>query len=196
VTRALLVVLLFTPFASRLLASDFDAEVIAEMNFARTQPRDYALVVAERGPAIGNGARAVAETVRFLQKQKAVPALSSSPGLTQSALGHVLDTGSRGTKGHVGSDGSHVNRRANRFGEWEGRIAENISYGRLSARDSVVLLLVDEGVRDFAHRYNIFQGDFRYVGVASGPHAISGLMVVTDFAAGYRERAGVSFVAR
>jgi len=131
-----------------------------------------------------------------MQKQRAIPPLASSAGLTQSAFSHVLDTGPKGMRGHVGSDGSHVNRRADRFGEWEGRVAENISYGDLSAQDTVVLLLIDEGVRDFAHRYNIFQRDFRHVGVASGPHATAKLMVVTDFAAGYRERVGTSVVAR
>jgi uncharacterized protein YkwD len=197
VIRALFsAVLLLSPLVGRLLASDFDAEVLAEMNLARTQPRAYAEIVAARGPAIGNSPRAVDETVRFLQKQKAVPALSSSPGLIQSALSHVLDTGPKGIRGHVGSDGSHVNRRADRFGQWEGRIAENISYGRLSAQDTVVLLLVDEGVRDFAHRYNIFRSEFRRVGVASGAHATAGLMVVTDFAASYRERVDASVVAR
>ena len=190
------VLLLIAPFAGRLFAGDFDAQVLAEMNRARTQPQAYAQIVAERGPAIGNSSRAVAETVHFLQKQKAIPPLASSAGLTQSAFSHVLDTGPKGMRGHVGSDGSHVNRRADRFGEWEGRVAENISYGDLSAQDTVVLLLIDEGVRDFAHRYNIFQRDFRHVGVASGPHATAKLIVVTDFAAGYRERVGTSVVAR
>jgi uncharacterized protein YkwD len=189
VTRTLLfTVLLLGSVIGSALGSEFDAQVFAEMNLARTQPASYAKVVAARGPAIGNSPRAVKEAVRFLQKQKGMPALNPSSGLSQAALAHVLDCGPRGIKGHVGSDGSHVNRRADRFGQWVDRVAENISFGQLSARDTIVLLIVDEGVGDRAHRHNIFQRDFRFVGVASGPHASTGLMVVTDFAAGYRER--------
>jgi hypothetical protein len=188
--------LLLSTLAGSLLASDFDSQVLSEMNLARTRPGAYAEIVAERGPVIGNSSGAITEAVRFLENQKPGRALTTSPGLTQAALSHVLDCGTRGIKGHVGSDGSHVNRRANRFGQWEGRIAENISYGQLSARDTVVLLLIDEGVRDRGHRQNIFQRDFRLVGVASGAHATFGLMVVTDFAATYRERLGPSVAAR
>jgi len=189
-------VLLLSTLTGSVLASDFDSQVFSEINLARTHPGAYAGIVAERGRAIGNSSGAISETVRFLEKEKPAPALITSPGLTQAALSHVLDCGPRGIKGHVGSDGSHVNRRADRFGQWEGRIAENINYGQLSARDTVVLLLVDEGVRDRGHRQNIFQRDFRLVGVASGAHATFGLMVVTDFAASYRERFSSSVAAR
>jgi uncharacterized protein YkwD len=193
---------LFTPLlllglaGGSLFAADYDEEVLAEMNFARTQPRVYAQIVAERGAAIGNSPRAVAEAVRYLRKQKAVAALAISSGLTQAALSHVLDCGPRGIRGHRGSDGSHVSRRADRFGRWDGRIAENISYGRFSPRDTVVFLIIDEGVGDRGHRLNIFQKDFRRVGIASGAHATYGLMVVTDFAAEYRERYGVPVASR
>jgi uncharacterized protein YkwD len=186
VIRRLLFAALFS-FSSLSLAQSYDDTLFAEINLARTQPQVYAQIVAERGPAIGNGARAVAETVRFLQKQRPVAALSLSPGLTQAALGHVLDTGPRGVKGHAGSDGSHVNKRVDRFGRWDGRVAENLCYGRLDAREMIVCLIIDEGVRDYYHRRNIFEKSFRHIGVASGPHATMGMMMCSDFAAKYTE---------
>jgi uncharacterized protein YkwD len=188
--------LLISSSVAGLSIQDFDDQVFAEMNLARTQPRVFAQIVAERGVTIGNSPAAIAEAVRFLRKQKPVPPLTISYGLTQAALSHVLDCGPRGIKGHRGSDGSRVNRRADRFGRWEGRIAENISYGRFSPRDTIVFLIIDEGVGDRGHRLNIFQRDFRRVGVASGGHATYGSMVVTDFAAGYRDRFGSSVASR
>lgn len=165
-------------------------ELIAEMNLARTQPAAYADIVAARGAAAGGSARSVAEAVRFLRKQSPVAPLVRSAGLTQAALAHVLDTGPRGVKGHRGSDGSNVSKRASRFGRWDVRIGENILYGRASARDVIVALIVDEGVSDRYHRRNIFERSFRHVGAAAGPHSTYGAMFVTDFAAVYRDASG------
>jgi uncharacterized protein YkwD len=186
VIRSLFSAALFS-LASGALAQSYDDQLFSEINLARTQPQTYARIVAERGPAIGNSARAVAETVRFLQKQKPVAALALSQGLTLAAQDHVQDTAPRGIKGHAGSDGSRVNRRADRYGRWDGRIAENLCYGRLSARDMIVCLIIDEGVRDLYHRRNIFEKSFRFVGVASGAHATMGYMMCSDFAAKYTE---------
>jgi uncharacterized protein YkwD len=189
VIRAVLLSLLFAlPFAGR--AAETSADVVAEMNLARTQPQMYAQIVAQRAPSLGNSPRAIEEAVRFLKKQHPAAPLTVSQGLSQAALSHVLDTGMRGSKGHRGSDGSNVANRASRFGRWDVRIGENIFYGRIGARDAVVALIVDEGVRDRYHRYNIFEKAFRFAGAAVGPHAGFGSMVVTDFAAVYQEGTG------
>lgn len=173
--------------ASPAFAQSYDDTLFAEINLARTQPQAYARIITERGPAIGNSAKAVTDAVRFLEKQKPVASLSFSPGLTQAALSHVLDTGPRGIKGHAGTDGSRVTKRVDRFGRWDVRVAENLCYGRLGARDMIVCLIVDEGVRDLYHRRNIFDKSFRHIGVASGPHATMGYMMCSDFAAKYTE---------
>lgn len=170
--------------------ADTGAELIAEMNLARTQPAAYAQIVATRGAAMRNSPAAIEEAVRFLRKQRPIGALVQSPGLTQAALAHVLDTGPRGIKGHRGSDGSNCSKRAGRFGRWDVRIGENIFYGRVSARDAIVALIIDEGVGDRYHRRNIFEKAFRYAGGAAGQHAGYGAMFVTDFAAVYREADG------
>jgi hypothetical protein len=168
-------------------AGDTSSEFIAEMNLARTQPQVYARIVAQRGPAMGCSPRDVAEAVRFLEKQRPLHAFVHSPGLSQAALAHVLDTGPRGIRSHRGSDGSSVSRRAARFGRWDLRVGENIYFGRGSARDAVVALIVDQGVRSRGHRRNIFDKGYRYAGAATGGHAMYGGMAVTDFAAVYQE---------
>ena len=77
--------------------------------------------------------------------------------------------------------------RANRHGRWTGKIGENISYGRSDARDVVVQLIVDDSLRSRAHRENIFDPEFRIVGVACGEHSTYRAMCVTTFAHGYDE---------
>jgi uncharacterized protein YkwD len=180
VTRFIHVIALL--FATAASAADSAAEVLAEMNFARTQPQAYAQIVAQSARRGREGDRSIKEAVRFLQKARPLPPLIDSGGLRASALAHVLDSGSRGTRGHQGSDGSHTWDRIERYGRWSGLVGENILYGVASPRDAVVALIVDDGVRGRKHRENIFRKNFRLVGIASGPHATAGSVLVTDFA--------------
>jgi uncharacterized protein YkwD len=169
------------------LAGAVERTVLQEMNLARTQPQTYAAIVASRAPVLGISQKALAEALRFLQKQKPAEALIESEGLARAALTHVFDTGPRGIKGHRGSDGSRVTHRADRFGRWDQLIGENLIYGKGTPRDWIVSLIVDEGVGDRYHRGNIFKREFRFVGIAAGAHATAGQMLVTDFAAKYHE---------
>ncbi len=173
-------------------AVDLAAQVREEINLARTAPRQYAQIVAVRSAGQRRlGSRgAVEEAVRFLQKVSPLPALARCPGLDGAALLHVLDQGPAGARGHRGTDGSSPWKRMARFGQWSGRAAENIAYGQRDARDIVVALIVDDGVRDRGHRQNIFGREFRLAGIACGPHAAYGRMCVMDFAAEFTEDDG------
>jgi uncharacterized protein YkwD len=186
--------LLLPILAASAFGGSVECSVLQELNLARTQPQAYATIVSERAPALGISARATAEAVRYLHKQRPVGVLLESAGLTQAAMAHAFDTGPRGLKGHRGSDGSRVTQRADRFGRWDQLIGENLIYGKGSARDWIVCLIVDEGIGDRYHRVNIFKREFQFVGIAAQPHSTAGQMMVTDFAAKYRE--GGTAVAR
>lgn len=172
-------------------AGDLADEVQAEINLARTAPREYARIVAREsaGQRHLEGERVVREAIRFLEKARPLPSLRRAPGLQESARSHVADQGPAGGIGHRGDDGSTPWKRMARFGTWSGRAAENIAYGRHDARSIVVALIVDDGVRDRGHRQNIFGREFRCVGIATGPHARYGTMCVIVFAAFFKERA-------
>ena len=182
---ALLVISIFCTAPGR--ADDLAAQVHAEINLARTAPRHYAQIVASRsaGQRHIEGDRVVQEAVRFLEKARPLPALSRSEGLGSSALSHVLDQGPAGARGHNSTDGSTPWKRMARFGRWSGHAAENIAYGQRDAREIVVSLIVDDGVRDRGHRLNIFGGDFHVAGIACGAHASYGSMCVIDFATAF-----------
>ncbi len=161
-------------------------EVWHELNFARQQPRAYARLVA--AAPIGDRS-AVREAVRFLEKARPLPPLRWSSAMSAGAFSHVATQGARGTLGHRGENGSTPWNRLDRYGKWGGSVGENIHYGASSARSIVIALIVDAGVRDRAHRQNIFNRAFGVAGVARGPHARYGSLCVINFAGTFRPRA-------
>ena len=72
---------------------------------------------------------------------------------------------------------------------------ENISYGKKTARDIVLQLIIDDGLSSRKHRKNIFNPNFNFAGAAYGAHARYGSICNIDFAGAYAER-GSALVAR
>jgi uncharacterized protein YkwD len=184
-----ILIIALAPVASA-VANDLSDQVLAEINLARTAPQQYAQIVASQSVGGTEGNKAVAEAIHFLEKARPLAALTSSPGMSNGALTHVMDAGSTGAFGHRGSNGSQPWDRMNHFGRWIGKAGENIDYGVHDARAIVVRLIVDDGVRDRGHRKNIFNRDFHVAGAASGYHAKYGAMCVIDFAGAFVEGDG------
>ncbi len=134
------------------------------------------------------GVAALDDAIRYLRSAKPVPPLDTSPGLSRAAKDHAKDQGNSGAMGHTGTDGSKPWDRMNRYGTWQKQSAENISYGSKNARDIVMQQIIDDGVHDRGHRANIFNPDYRVVGIACGPHDRFRNLCVLDFAVGYSEK--------
>lgn len=184
-------------------AHAIELETVAELNLARTQPKQYAeLLRAYREFIRGNyferpgeitvvlneGVKAVDEAIAFLERQKPLPPLLLSKGLSLAAMDHAKDQGATGQTGHAGSDRSTMGQRIERYGTWQKTAGENIAYGAESARDVVIQLIVDDGVASRGHRANIFNANFLVVGIAFGSHPGYRTICVQDFAGGYTER--------
>jgi len=182
--------------------SPVEQEVLDELNLARTNPKRYAEYLSEMQPYFnGNrlerpgevilvtqeGVGAVAEAISFLRSTEPVLALRPSRGMSHAAKAHVKDQ-QDGATGHTGSDGSQPWDRMNRYGNWEDKVAENISYGGNTARGVVIQLIVDDGVPRRGHRVNMFNPAYRFVGVGCGKHARYNDTCTIDFAAGYSEK--------
>lgn len=182
--------------------TEAERAVVAELNLARTQPKKYAEFIEQwtdyydgklrklpdRVPVrTKEGVKALREAVSFLNRQTPVHALEPRRGLAHGARDHVADMGPSGATGHKGYDESDVGERVNRYGRWQRKVAENIAYGSESPREVVMDLIIDDGVKSRGHRKNIFDPDFRVVGVAMGHHAIFGTMCVITLAADYLE---------
>jgi uncharacterized protein YkwD len=185
------------PYLSRI-----EKEIVDEYNLARTNPGEYARFIEETRPyyhgrymdipgqirvVTREGSTAVNEAVRFLYRQKPLPPLTPSKGMSTAAKDLMTDSGPRGLIGHKGSDGSLPADRLNRHGRWKGTCGENISYGPRTAREIVMQLIIDDGVASRGHRGNIFDPEYRRIGVAYGPHKRFEIMSVQTFAKGYED---------
>jgi len=182
--------------------SDSGRAVIREMNLARQNPALYAGFIRElRSEMNGNvmvlpggtrirtkeGTRAVDEAIRFLEGSRPLPPFVSSPGMSRAAADHCADQADGGF-GHEGKDRSHAGQRIARYGTFSGAWGENVSYGKSSARDVVLALIIDDGLPARKHRQNIFNPGFNYAGAAFGRHARFRTVCSMDFAGGYTER--------
>ncbi len=182
--------------------STLEKEIVLEINKLRSNPVQYAeeyiaplakhydgriLYYPGDQPLITReGVSALNECVRELKKQQPVPIMYPSPGLTKAAHDHVRDQSKTGKTGHTGKDKSSMRDRIERYGIWQVRIAENIAYGAKTARQIVIYLLIDDGVRDRGHRKNLLNPDFKTVGIAIGNHPQYEVMSVMDFAGGFK----------
>ena len=167
------------------------------MNLARQNPPGYAAFLEDlRAHFNGRylvlpgqtriytreGLGAVDQAIRFLRSAKSLQPLTLSSGMSRGAADHCAE--------QIGGAVGHGNpaERMNRYGTWTASWGENISYGKNSARDIVLALIIDDGLPARKHRANIFASKFNYAGAAYGPHARFGSVCSIDFAGGYVER--------
>ena len=204
--------LLFIPVKGLVYSNDIDEAnylspsekaVVHEINLARTAPKNYAsfleqfkkyyheklIKLPNETPIITKeGVEALVEATRFLRSTKPVPLLNLSKGMSLGAKDHVKDLGLSGDSQHRGSDKSQPWDRVNRYGTWQKVIGENISFGYDRASYIVMSFIIDDGVPHRGHRKNIFNSDFRVIGVACGEHPHYKTVCVITLAGGYIER--------
>lgn len=176
--------------------------VVREMNLARQSPAAYAEYIQElRNSYNGKfvtlpggtrlftkeGTRSLDDAIRFLRTTSPRQPLTQSTGMCRSAADHCADQAGGGFS-HNGRDGSNPGSRMNRYGTVSLGWGENIAYGKSSARDAVLALIIDDGQPARKHRKNIFNPKFNYVGAAFGTHARFRTVCSIDFAGGYAER--------
>ena len=174
--------------------------IVREMNLARQNPAQYAAYLEElRGNFQGNllarpgriplrtkeGVRAVDEAIRFLSSTSPRSALVFSPGMSRAAADHCAAQAGGGMSHKAGGNTA---ARISRYGTYSGTWGENISCGRSGARETVIALIVDDGLRSRKHRDNIFSSSFGYAGAAIGRHAQYRTICSIGFAGGYAER--------
>lgn len=170
--------------------------ILDEINFARTQPQDYADMLRQyRGSYQGNvvddpdeagihttreGVRAVDEAIAFLKRQRPLPPLASGRLLSLAAVDHAVAQGRRGDTGHISANGLTPGQRVTRRGGGT-YVAETIAYGFATPIAVVRQLIVDDGVANRGHRSIIFTPSLRYAGVGCGSHPTYSAMCVIDF---------------
>lgn len=169
-------------------AADLDESVLAEINYVRAHPAEYADEL-RRAPDWAferEEPGAVEEAIDFLERQQPLAPLRGDRRLDAAAREHAQRQGARGDVGHgaVGSLGARLREN----GIFAGLSAENISYGYDEPRAIVRQLVIDSRVAGRGHRRNIFSASYSAAGVACGGHRQWGSMCVIDFAGAMAER--------
>jgi uncharacterized protein YkwD len=189
--------------AARVPSTAEERAVVREITKIRRFPKEYAKYLRALGTHFQGtlwrlvehvpirtqeGRPAVLEAAEFLERVPPIPGvLAYSEGLHEAARGHVRDQGPTGRTGHAGSDGSTPRQRMAAQGEPGALTGEVINYGQETARMTVIMLVIDDGVPDRGHRRNLFNDQFQVAGAAIGPHRTYGEMTVVDLADTFQE---------
>lgn len=102
--------------------------------------------------------------------KKKLRKLKLSKGMSLAARDHVLDIGKSGSTDHEGADGDTAGARLSRYGEWEHRNAELLSFGWGEAPQIVAWLLIDDGAPGHGQRKQLLADRWRFGGLACGTH--------------------------
>jgi hypothetical protein len=180
-----------------------ERDIVEELNRARTDPRRYATSLEgdlrfyrgnlfrrptdESALQTREGTAAVLEAIESLRKTKPLGALRSSSELTKSARDHVRGQAPRGLMNHKGTDGTMAWDRVSKYGRWETKVSENMTFGPATGRDVIAALIIDDGIKDRGHRRNIFDPEIKIVGVSCAPHKTYRLMCDIVHAGGLSE---------
>ena len=188
-------------FSSNLFADILD-DIVAEINYVRTRPQEYALkrltpmLKKYKGKNFYESAEIIIETeegvapclecIEVLKKQKPLCPLTMDNFLCIAAKMHAEDQMRTGQVGHEGSDGSQMHDRIKKAGFRGTAMGENIAYGCRSAIEIVAGLMIDDGVPDRGHRVNFLDPDYDRVGVAygKGQRATYGTICVIEMGGG------------
>jgi uncharacterized protein YkwD len=155
-----------------------EMELLALINYCRTQPAQFAQEVVK--PYLQeNGLEKLTESrslVRTLEKQKPLKPLSFANDLQQVATSHAVDMGTKGLTGHKGF-GTRYKKGAARYAQ----VAENCSYGFDEPLDILMQLLIDAGIPDLGHRKNLLSPLYSFIGIHIAPHKREGWNCVMSF---------------
>ncbi|MBI5219089.1 MAG: CAP domain-containing protein [Bacteroidia bacterium] len=113
-----------------------------------------------------------------LEKQKPLAPLTPAKDLSDEAARFAIESGTKGITGH-----GATSKRFKPFKKEYYTMGENCDYGNNKPMDIVMSLLIDEGVSDKGHRYNILNKEYQFIGVSNKPHKTEQYITVMDFGA-------------
>ena len=177
--------------------SEMERDIVLEQNMVRSDPKKYGDLYIKPMLTkfvglrydLGNdhwlvtseGVAAVVECIAVLNEAKPCSPLYPDIELSKMSKYHADLQGVTEQIGHNSPNGETFNQRLKRFKISYLNCAENINYGRYSARDIVISLLVDDAVPSRGHRVNILNNIYNKVGVSHGTHLKYRYMCVMDY---------------
>ena len=122
------------------------------------------------------------DAIKYLRNLPSLPPLVWDEVLTKSAQEHVNDIGPKGLLTYQSSDGTDLEKRITKYGNYLENLGENIDFGPNDEIGIIVSMTLDDGEKERPHRNNLFINEFKKIGIACGPHQTEFQMCVMDFA--------------
>jgi len=148
--------------------SAIEKEMIREINYVRAFPEEYIKHIDEYKKELQRQGKikeykAALELISELRAANSLSLLYPEEALYQAAQKHGIDQQKRGYTGHVGSDGTLPLGRIKASSDYT-HGAENLVGDAKSVREAVILLLIDAGITNRAHRKAILNPEWKYIG--------------------------------
>ncbi|MCW3085570.1 MAG: hypothetical protein JWP12_2936 [Bacteroidetes bacterium] len=155
-----------------------EKKVILYMNLVRLDPAAFVEIELKHymdSTKLNDGY--TKSLIKTLAATKPMDAVAPSKALNDFAKEHAIKFGKENKIGH----GNYKDRIKNIIGNYNNAMAENCDYGNDNAFNIVMSLLIDEDIKDLAHRKNILNPIYKFVGVSIKPHKGYEWNCVTDF---------------
>ncbi|MEO1053351.1 MAG: CAP domain-containing protein [Bacteroidota bacterium] len=149
-----------------------EKRMVFEINFVRKYPKVYAQIIAKHLSDDSNSTWGLEygeyfaglELIEELNTMEPLNTLTPKKCVFEAAKLHGLDSQERGFFSHTGSDKSQPRGRIlDQCADLKSG-SENGCGGSRSPRESVISLLIDDGISSRGHRYNIINKKWTYVG--------------------------------
>lgn len=154
--------------------TDEEKDVIKYLNLARMFPQQF--VTFELKNYDGPGAYPIkpinlASLLKEMTSMTPAPPVFPDAGLDNHAKCLAIEQGKDGTTAQVGAGCPQLN------GNW----GECSAYGMPTAKDIVMLLIIDNGLRDPGDRRVCFTPSYNIIGIGTSPHPKYTYCAVLDF---------------
>ena len=182
--------------------SELEKEINEEINNVRKNPpkyieylEDYKKVLKEKVLYRPNqmpfqmkeGAASIDNAIAHLRNLQSIAPLKTSEMLTIVANNQLKDLQENPKLGHYGKDGSDLRKRLAKVGKSGKNASENINYRDKIARQAVLTMIIDDGVKSRTHRKNILNPLFNLLGVSCGIAVDKRMICVLVFADTFEE---------
>lgn len=191
------------PIEQKLSLSGIEKAIVNEINQARNNPQSFIAYLEEykkyingkmlslpnrKGLVMIEGLPAIEDAISDLKKISKQNPFTVSNGLSKVARQQLADLQENPTLRHLGKDGSSLDMRMMKVGFSGGAIAENISYRVEEAREVILTMIIDDGLKSRSHRKNVFSPTFKLFGIACGPGKDNRTLCVAEFAESFQEK--------
>jgi uncharacterized protein YkwD len=189
--------------SQKISLSELEIAVVEEINQARNDPQKFVSYLEEYRKymkdnilslpnktqrATIEGIMAIDDAINDLKKMSKSNSFEVSNGLSKVARQQVSDLQENVKLKHFGKDGSGLDARLMKFGFVGEAASENISYRVDTAREVILNMIIDDGIKSRSHRKNVFSTAFKVFGIACGTASDKTTVCVAEFADSFNER--------